>query len=257
MAATSPAPEIRVAPSPALPNAPHAGAAQHERRPKALPPRRFRPTALVAAPRPTSRLGICAVVDDAGFAVVAQVATADAALTEALARCPDICIVDTALAGGLDAARAIASRLPATGTLVLADAAPEHDVVSALRAGLAAYLPRSISVARFRLALHAVAAGDAPIPRSVIDALIRGDGRPARRRAARVADRDVVLSAREWDVVALQRRGLPTHEIAAELGISVVTVRRHLGKLRGKLGASDRATALQLLEEAGTFVDGR
>jgi DNA-binding NarL/FixJ family response regulator len=254
MAATSRAVRIYAEPAPAVREVAPPGPAPATRPPNASQPRR-RPTALVATPRPSSRVGICAVVDDAGFAVVARVATAEAAIAEALARRPDVCIVDTSLAGGLDAARAIASRLPGTGTLVLADAASDHDVISALRTGLAGYLPRSISVARFRLALHAVAAGDASVPRTVVDALIRGDGERSRRRAARVAGCDVVLSAREWDVAALLRRGLLTQGIAAELGISVVTVRRHLGNLREKLGAPDRATALRLLEESGAFAD--
>jgi DNA-binding NarL/FixJ family response regulator len=215
-----------------------------------------RPTALVADPRPTSRLGICAVVEDAGFTVVAQVATAAEAVAAAVARRPDACVLDASIAGGgVQAARAIAARVPTAGAVVLAATASEEDVRGALRAGAAGYLPRSIGAARLGAALHAVAAGDVAIPRAMIEGLLRGEAPRPRRRAARLADRDVVLSSREWDVVVLLRRGLPTQEIGVELDISVVTVRRHLSEVRRKLGAPDRATALRLLEEAGTFTD--
>jgi DNA-binding NarL/FixJ family response regulator len=221
------------------------------------PVTRPRPTAVIADARPTSRLGICAVVEDAGFVVVAQVATAAEAVEAAIARRPDACVLDASMAGGgVEAARAIAARVPTTATLVLADVASTEDVLGALRAGAAGCLPRSIGAPRLRAALQTIAAGDVTMPRALVDALLRTDGRRRpRRRAARLVDRDVVLSSREWDVVALLRRGLSTQEISDELGISVVTVRRHLSTLRRKLGAPDRATALRLLEASGTFVD--
>ncbi len=46
------------------------------------------------------------------------------------------------------------------------------------------------------------------------------------------------------------RRGAGTSEIASELGISDVTVRRHVSAVLNKLGAPDRTTALELFDEA-------
>jgi two-component system response regulator DesR len=59
-----------------------------------------------------------------------------------------------------------------------------------------------------------------------------------------------VLTTREWEAVELLRQGLPTREIATQLGISQVTVRRHLSAAYAKLGVTSRASALQLLESA-------
>jgi DNA-binding NarL/FixJ family response regulator len=46
----------------------------------------------------------------------------------------------------------------------------------------------------------------------------------------------------------LLRDGLSTTEMAARLGLSPVTVRRHLSLVLEKLGVSDRAEARHLLE---------
>ena len=68
-----------------------------------------------------------------------------------------------------------------------------------------------------------------------------------RRRSVVVDSRQIELTRREWEVLELMRRGLSTHEMAAELRISGVTVRRHISMLMAKLGVSDRKAALALL----------
>ena len=47
----------------------------------------------------------------------------------------------------------------------------------------------------------------------------------------------MTLTPREWEVGELLRDGHSTNEIADRLGVSPVTVRRHVGLLLGKLGA--------------------
>ena len=57
----------------------------------------------------------------------------------------------------------------------------------------------------------------------------------------------VSLTAREWEVVELLLRAATTSEIAEELGVAAVTVRRHLGSVERKLGVATRAEVVQLL----------
>jgi DNA-binding CsgD family transcriptional regulator len=57
----------------------------------------------------------------------------------------------------------------------------------------------------------------------------------------------VALTAREWEVVELLLRAASTVEIAAELGVAPVTVRRHLGSVERKLGVATRAEVVELL----------
>jgi pimeloyl-ACP methyl ester carboxylesterase/DNA-binding CsgD family transcriptional regulator len=57
------------------------------------------------------------------------------------------------------------------------------------------------------------------------------------------------LSARELDVLRLAARGLGNEAIAAELGLSVRTVERHLSNAYGKLGVTGRAARAAAVAE--------
>jgi len=56
------------------------------------------------------------------------------------------------------------------------------------------------------------------------------------------------LTAREWEVLDLVRRGNSTRAIAERLGISAVTVRRHASSGNRKLGVRTREELLQLFQ---------
>jgi LuxR family maltose regulon positive regulatory protein len=74
-----------------------------------------------------------------------------------------------------------------------------------------------------------------------------------RRRSIVLAGKGrVSLTAREWEVVELLLRSWTTSEIAKELGLAPVTVRRHLGSVERKLGVSTRAEVVALLTESTT-----
>ena len=58
---------------------------------------------------------------------------------------------------------------------------------------------------------------------------------------------------REWDADPGAVRGATTAEMAEDLGVAPVTVRRHLGSVERKLGVSTRAQVVDLLSaEANT-----
>lgn len=78
--------------------------------------------------------------------------------------------------------------------------------------------------------------------RRALEALIRSIGcRVALRQAAGTAlirQRYATLSSRERQVMALVVQGLLNKLIAAELGISEITVKAHRGKMMRKMGAT-------------------
>ena len=57
------------------------------------------------------------------------------------------------------------------------------------------------------------------------------------------------LSARELEVLKLIAAGCSNQEIAAELVISIATVKRHISNIYGKLGATSRTQAVLLGRE--------
>lgn len=63
------------------------------------------------------------------------------------------------------------------------------------------------------------------------------------------------LSARECDVARLLVKGISNKEIARALGIEVVTVKMHVGRICRKMGGQNRTqAALVLAEDGGRLV---
>jgi PAS domain S-box-containing protein len=59
------------------------------------------------------------------------------------------------------------------------------------------------------------------------------------------------LTPRELDTLRLLARGLPTSEIAATLGISRITARNHVTKVKDKLGVATRLQAVVVASQLG------
>ena len=202
-------------------------------------------TALLADPQPMFRAGLAAALRDAGIEVVAEASTRAAAVSAATRLHPGVCLLDENLPGGATAAiKRITECSPGTLVVVLATSTgPEH-LVAAVRAGAAGYLPRSTSARGLARAVDSVLNGGVAIPRAGVNALIREVRANGRQRTA-VGGSQVSLTEREATVLERLREGLDTREIAEELGLSPVTVRRHLGAVAAKVGIPGRAALLQ------------
>ena len=123
--------------------------------------------------------------------------------------------------------------------ILLAD---DVDPVAALRAGVAAVLPKSAELADLRIALDAAVRGLAVAPLRMIerarrDAVERGHGLdPA-------AD-SIGLTSRELEVLSLLGEGASNKEIARRLAISVHTAKFHVASILEKLDATGRTDAV-------------
>jgi DNA-binding NarL/FixJ family response regulator len=101
-------------------------------------------------------------------------------------------------------------------------------------------LRRSAEPAQLYQAIRAVAAGSAWYePRTAARLMSGANGIES--------DGTHLLSARELDVAALIAEGYSNKEISNTLGISEPTVKKHVGRILGKLGLQDRL-------QAGLFV---
>ena len=107
-------------------------------------------------------------------------------------------------------------------------------VHQALRNGAAGFLLKDSGPALLVEAVRAAVSGDALISPSITVRLLEHLSPPAPKSD------DGGLSPRELDVVKLTARGLTNAEIAAELFISIGTVKTHLGSVQTKLGARNR-----------------
>ena len=129
--------------------------------------------------------------------------------------------------------------------------ADDH-VLRALRAGAAGFLLKDTPPPEIMRAIRLVAAGEAMLSPTVTRRLIEhvaDDGLGARRaRARELLDR---LTDREREVAVAIGQGKSNAEIAAELYMSVATVKAHVSRLLAKLELGNRVQIALLAHDAG------
>jgi two-component system, NarL family, nitrate/nitrite response regulator NarL len=207
-------------------------------------------TVLVADDHAPTRAGVRAVLVEDGFEVVAEAATADTAVDAALRARPDVCVLDVHMpGGGIAAAARIAKASPGSVVVMLTVSRADEDLFAALRAGAAGYLLKDMDPARLAPALRGVLAGEAAVPRTLVARVVE-EFRSAERRPSLplVRRRGARLTSREWEVLELLRERRTTAEIAHRLGLSAVTVRRHISSILAKLRVPDRREMARLFE---------
>lgn len=182
-----------------------------------------------------------------GFEVVGECSDGDqveGAVTELQ---PDLVVMDLRMKrmSGIDATSALGRRPDAPPVLVLTTFRDDALLSAALRAGAAGFVLKDSPAEDLIRAARLVAAGEA-----VLDPAVTGRVLQTYRTAVPVADTAVAnqalarLTAREVDVLALVGRGQSNDDIAAELVISPVTVKSHIGSIFTKLGVRNRAEAI-------------
>lgn len=116
-------------------------------------------------------------------------------------------------------------------------------------------IPRSRAAAVLRHAVRMVASGDALLSPGVTRRLIAEFAtRPAREPPA--AARVGVLTDRAREVLALVGDGLANEAIAKRLFMASATVKTHVSRIMGKLGAHDRAQLVVIACETGLVQPG-
>jgi two-component system, NarL family, nitrate/nitrite response regulator NarL len=213
-----------------------------------------RPTrVLLADDHVPMRSGVRTALEERGFSVVAEAGDAVAAVSAALDKRPDVCLLDLYMPGnGIVAARRIKAALPLCMVVMLTVSDADTDLFDALRAGADGYLIKTIAADRLADALRGALRGEAALPRRLTSRVLREFHASTRRRlptslspgrAGMVAQ----LSPRELEVLELLLENMTTSAIAMRLGISDVTVRRHVSAIIRVSGAPDRRSAISAL----------
>jgi len=187
-----------------------------------------------------------------GFAVVGEAGTGREAVQLALARRPDVVLMDVRMPDmtGIEATEQICARTGDTRILILTTFDLDEYVYGALRAGASGFLLKDTSAADLLVALRVVAAGDALLAPSVTRRLIAAFG--AQPRPSRAFHRTLAgVTEREREILTLIARGLSNTDIAAHLTLSQATVKSHVGRLLTKLNARDRAQLVVVAYETG------
>jgi DNA-binding NarL/FixJ family response regulator len=209
------------------------------------------PSVLIADDDIPHRRAVRGALEAHGFVVVGEASDAAAAIGAATRLRPDICLIEIELPlEGLNAIGRIAKASPQTMIVVLSRSDHPEDVVTAFGRGATGYLLKGISGERLASTLRGAYNGEPPLSRSLVPYLVEEIRRGSARRLTLPAG-SVTLTPREWEVGELLREGRSTSEIAERLGVSPITVRRHVGLLLNKLGAKNREAAVELLRAYG------
>nr|WP_216852282.1 response regulator transcription factor [Curtobacterium sp. VKM Ac-2852] len=197
--------------------------------------------------------------------VVGQAADGGEAIAAVDRYVPDVVLMDLRMPGvdGPTATARIVAEHPGVAVLVLTTYADDDSIVTALRAGARGYLTKDAGRAEIATAVRAVAAGQSTFDATVGARLVArlasvagadagaaagsaaGSAAPAgadpgRSLGARFPD----LTPRELDVLERIADGRTNPQIAAELFLTVPTVKSYVNQVFAKLGVRTRAEAV-------------
>jgi DNA-binding NarL/FixJ family response regulator len=187
--------------------------------------------------------------------VVAEATDGTEAVDLARAHHPDVIVMDIRMPGtdGLTATETICADPDLTGTRVLILTTFENDehVARALRAGASGFLGKYVTTDALLDAIRTVAAGESLLSPGATKALIAQFVATSPQKPTTLAPGLQDLTTREVEVLKLAADGKSNNEIAAELHLSVLTVRTHVQRAMTKLNARDRAQLVVLAYKNG------
>ncbi|MFJ3641528.1 response regulator [Streptomyces sp. NPDC090108] len=210
---------------------------------------------------PLVRAGLALMIGGAGdIEIVGEAADGDEAETVAARTGPDVVLMDLRMPAvdGITATRRLRALPDAPEVVVLTTFHADEQVLHALRAGAAGFVLKDTPPAEIVDAVRRVAAGEPVLSPAVTRQLMRhAAGTAADSRQARARARLARLNEREREVAVAVGRGLANAQIAAELFMSVPTVKTHVSRILAKLDLGNRVQIALLAYDGGYLEDGR
>jgi len=190
------------------------------------------------------REALRASFERAGFEVVAEAADGEEAVAETERHRPDAVVLDLSMPvlSGAAAASRIRTLVPGAVIVVLSMLSDAAAVSTALAAGARGYVVKDATTSEIVEAVRRALRGELVVSPSA--SLPESPGTvtaTARRRGS--PDKGVV-SKREEEVLRVMATGASISEAAAQLYISVKTVKNHLSSIYDKLDSHDRSQAV-------------
>ena len=179
-----------------------------------------------------------------------------------LAEHPDaqLLILDLSLPGAdrFSLLHELRNAYPSIPVVVLSASDQREDIMRAIDLGAMGYIPKSSSNLVMLQALRLVLSGGVYLP-SVALAMRDGSaGAPLRvaEGAARTTPRELGLTARQAQVLALILQGKPNKVICRELGLAEGTVKIHVAAILRALNVSTRTQAVIEASRLGLQLEG-
>lgn len=185
--------------------------------------------------------------------VVAQAESGQEAIRLVELHHPDIVLMDIFMpqGDGLFATREICSRFPRTAVVMLTSSENEEHLYEAMRLGASGYLLKSLDAVELFDLLTRVIQGEVAMTRTMASRLLKG----LAAGHGDNQDEKEKLTDREAEVLKLVARGFSNPQIAAELTITVNTVKSHLKNILAKLKLDNRTQVAAYAAKSGLLPD--
>lgn len=187
------------------------------------------------------REGLELLIDSSdGFRCVKTFANAEEALTALPSICPDVVLMDINLPGinGIEAVRMLKAQIPSTQFIMSTVYEDDENIFESLKAGASGYLLKKTAPSRILDSITEVFNGGSPMSSQIARKVI------ASFQQKNTIDDAALLTQREKEILKLLSKGLRYKEIAAELHISIDTVRTHTRHIYEKLQVQSRVEAI-------------
>jgi DNA-binding NarL/FixJ family response regulator len=214
---------------------------------------------MVVESRTLLRVGVTDVLDgEDDIDVVAHMGSPAEAMSTVGETAPDVILINlpSDLPAAAEIARQLRQETPNSALIVMGGEDNDASIVGALEVGAVAHVADFAEPAELVAIIRRVAEGDDPLKDEI-------SGR--RDLAERIVDivRESIgdeellanpLSPREHEILQLVARGTSNREIAAELDLSVQTVKNHVTAILHKVGAPNRTRAVTYAVRQGWLV---
>jgi len=171
---------------------------------------------------------------------------------------PDLIVMDISMpiCNGLEATKLIRKQMPDARILILTVHDEDEKLFEAIKAGARGYLLKNSNATTFLQAVRSILAGEAVLPPRLALRLVDEFARLANRRMPEELPRETyTLTSREQEILNRIATGASDKEIAADLTISLNTVKTHVRGILNKLQAINRRTAVRVARQKG-LLDG-
>ncbi|MBL7732876.1 MAG: response regulator transcription factor [Chitinophagaceae bacterium] len=175
-----------------------------------------------------------------GFSCIKTFATGEEAIKDLPAVCPDVVLMDINLPGinGIEAVRNLKTKCPTTQFIMSTVYEDDENIFESLKAGASGYLLKKTAPSKILDSIMEVYHGGSPMSSQIARKVI------ASFQQKKSIDETDILTNREKEILKLLSKGLRYKEIAAELSISMDTVRTHTRHIYEKLQVQSRTEAI-------------